>query len=218
MKSTARYMTGFPLGIFSAIIVTASLFMVMPMLTQINLAPPAETKPEAFLIEKWKPSPPPSETRDDQKTQTPLETKIIDKKVRPRREQPKIDIPRGNSLIGINNGIEIDISSTFREIVSIPDQIYNQTEVDQSPRVLRSFPPQYPYLAKRDNIEGWVVLRFVVDTEGMAEKVEVVAADPVGIFEEAALKAVTRYRFKAAIKNGEAVNCIIKQRIRFTLD
>ena len=61
-------------------------------------------------------------------------------------------------------------------------------------------------------------MRFVVDIDGSAKGVEVVAAEPEGFFEAAALKAVERYTFKPAVKNGEAVSCMMTQRIRFDLD
>lgn len=218
MDASIKSGTGFSLGIISAMVVTASLFMTLPMLTQLQPTPSTTAENESILSEKWKPSPVPSETRDDTKRRTPPEATIVQKRDRPQREHPKIDIQRGNVLTGINGGIEIDIPSTSDATAIVPYPTYKPEEVDQPPKALRSFSPQYPYLAKRDNIEGWVMLRFVVDTEGIAGKVEVVAADPAGIFDEAALKAVAQYRFKPAIKNGEVVNCITKQRIRFTLD
>jgi protein TonB len=61
-------------------------------------------------------------------------------------------------------------------------------------------------------------LHFVVDVDGSVEKVEVAEAEPMGIFEEAALEAVERYKFKPAVNNGKAVRCMMTQRIRFDLD
>jgi protein TonB len=98
---------------------------------------------------------------------------------------------------------------------------FNMSEVDQRPRVIRSFPPQYPYLAKRDNITGRIVLKFVVDVDGLAKEPEVVSADPpevMEIFQEAALKAVERYKFKPAVKNGNNVLCIVRLPIVFELE
>lgn len=218
MDASIKRMAGFPSGILSAMIVTLSLFVTLPLLTKFQKPPSTQTNGQSVLIDLQKPSPPPSKERDETRKQILPEKEFTERqKNRPLREQTKFDIPRGNLITGINDGIEIGITSTFHDTVAMSDPAYRPEEVDQSPRSLRQFPPQYPYIAKRDNIEGWVVLRFVVDTEGVPGKVEVLSADPVGIFEEAAMKAVARYRFEPALKNGEAVNCIMKQRIIFTL-
>ena len=95
------------------------------------------------------------------------------------------------------------------------------SEVDQPPRVIQDVSLQYPYLAKLYNINGRVVLNFVVDVDGTARGLEVVSADPpeaLEIFQEAALKAVARYKFKPAVKNGEDVRCIVQLPIVFEMD
>lgn len=218
MNASIKNMTGSPTGILSAMIVTAFLFVTLPLLNQFKPSPSTRTNSEPVFIDKLKPSPPLPAEREETKKQSMLQKKRIENTVKPARVQPKIDIPRGNLLTDISNGIEIVISPTVQDIPPISELTYRPEEVDQTPRLLRSFPPQYPYLARRDNIEGWVVLRFVVDTDGIPEKIEIVEGEPAGIFEEAATEAVARYKFKPAMKNGEGVNCIIKQRISFTLD
>jgi protein TonB len=93
-------------------------------------------------------------------------------------------------------------------------------EVDQPPRLLRPVPPRYPYEARRNGIEGRVVIRFVVNAEGDVLEPEVAEVEPpdiAGVFDEAALQAVARYKFKAAIKDGEPVDCIVKLPIVFEL-
>ena len=98
---------------------------------------------------------------------------------------------------------------------------FNMSEVDQPPRVIQDVSLQYPYLAKLYNINGRVVLNFVVDVDGTARGLEVVSADPpeaLEIFQEAALKAVARYKFKPAVKDGEDVLCTVQLPIVFELD
>jgi protein TonB len=53
--------------------------------------------------------------------------------------------------------------------------------------------------------------------DGIAKEAEVVKADPAGFFEEAALTAIARYKFRPAIKDGEAVDCIVRLPITFDL-
>jgi protein TonB len=218
MELYAKSLTRFPLSVLFAIIATTSMFVTLPLLTRLQNLP--ETRPitEPILINTRRPSPPPAANRDDPKTQTPPEKRLVEREESLQREKPKIDILRGVGIPGADAWINIGKPEFVANKERIPNPTYTPEEVDHAPRVLRSFPPQYPYMAQRDNIEGWVVLRFVVDTEGVAGKVSVVAADPEGLFEEAALKAVARYKFKPALKNGDAVNCIVTQRMQFSLD
>lgn len=94
---------------------------------------------------------------------------------------------------------------------------YNLKEVDQLPRVIRVLLPSYPISAAEDGIEGRIVLRLVVGSDGVAHEAEVVEAEPEGVFEESALAVVVKYKFKPAVKNGENVDCIVKLPIKFTL-
>jgi protein TonB len=57
----------------------------------------------------------------------------------------------------------------------------------------------------------------VVDVDGLAKEAQVVTAQPEGVFEEAAFKAIERYKFKPAVKGGKTVTCIVKLPIAFQL-
>lgn len=121
----------------------------------------------------------------------------------------------GGGTIG---GIEITVVSDFEVSDSLFMSAFTAAEVDQPPRPIRTFPPQYPYIAKRDKIEGRVMLKFVVDTDGLPQETQVEESEPEGVFDEAALKAFSRYRFRPAIKNGKPVLCIARLPISFHLD
>jgi protein TonB len=98
-----------------------------------------------------------------------------------------------------------------------PDATYKPDEVDAKPRLLRRTSPNYPLFAQRNNIKGWVILQFVVNTRGLVDNAQVLEAEPKGVFDKAALETAESYKFKPARKNGETVNCLLKQRIRFEL-
>ena len=76
-----------------------------------------------------------------------------------------------------------------------------------------SSPPQflsgadmvYPPAAKAEGIEGYVVVRYDVTAQGMVVNAKVVEADPEGVFEEAALASIVRWRFRAATLGGRSV-------------
>jgi periplasmic protein TonB len=61
--------------------------------------------------------------------------------------------------------------------------------------------PVYPREAEQQHIQGSVKVRLNVDVEGNVTDVQVLSADPPGVFEEAVLTAVKQYKFK---KDGTA--------------
>ncbi len=63
----------------------------------------------------------------------------------------------------------------------------------------------YPPAAKAEGIEGYVVVRYDVTAQGMVVNAKVVEADPEGVFEEAALASIVRWRFRAATVGGKSV-------------
>ena len=64
--------------------------------------------------------------------------------------------------------------------------------------------PTYPDRASREHFEGMVVLVVVVNKDGRVENIRLLR--PVGMgMEEAAVAAVQMWRFKPAIRDGEAV-------------
>lgn len=79
-------------------------------------------------------------------------------------------------------------------------------------------PPQYPRKALFDRVEGWVVVEFTIGTEGQVKNAKVVDAQPRGMFDQAALDAVKRFRFKPRAIAGTPVEVSgVQNRIRFKL-
>ncbi len=55
--------------------------------------------------------------------------------------------------------------------------------------------PYYPLAALEQGIEGRVLLEFDISRSGHPVRVEAVAAEPEGVFEEAALEMMSRWRY-----------------------
>ncbi len=98
------------------------------------------------------------------------------------------------------------------------NEIFNLKEVDEQPKIVNYYRPVYPFEAKARGIEGRVMLRFVVDKTGNVIDPQVVSAEPKGVFEQAALDSLTRYRLKPAVKDGKSVNTVVKLPISFTMN
>jgi len=88
-------------------------------------------------------------------------------------------------------------------------------EVDKPPVSIRIIEPLYPFAARRKGIQGTVTLRFIVNREGKVVEPSAVEGEPPGVFDVSVLKAILRWRFKPAIKNGKAVDVTISMPVHF---
>lgn len=78
-------------------------------------------------------------------------------------------------------------------------------------------PPQYPPAALSRALEGWVELSFLVTEEGFVRDPVVIDAKPRGTFDDAAMSAALRWRFRPVIKAGVPVAVRAYMQIDFTL-
>lgn len=65
--------------------------------------------------------------------------------------------------------------------------------------------PVYPEHARVRGIEGRVIIEYVIDENGVPTDLQVVDADPPGLFERAALRAVSAWRYQPALRYGKPV-------------
>lgn len=79
-------------------------------------------------------------------------------------------------------------------------------------------PPNYPLDARRKKIEGWVKIEFTVQEDGSVSNAKVKAAEPSGIFEQAAIAAIEQWKFNPATENGKTVRRRVAQTLKFELN
>jgi TonB family protein len=77
--------------------------------------------------------------------------------------------------------------------------------------------PEYPDRALTDRISGSVTVQYTVDKQGRTREVKVVESFPKGVFDDAAISAIQRWRYRPAQYNGQAVEVPVRTRIRFEL-
>ncbi len=77
--------------------------------------------------------------------------------------------------------------------------------------------PRHPSGAVARDKEGWVEVRFGVDEKGKTVDVRVVDSEPAGLFEESALTAIRRWRFRPYRVEGQATPTRSGVRLRFQL-
>ena len=56
--------------------------------------------------------------------------------------------------------------------------------------------PPYPQLARRNWLEGCVLLQYTIREDGLTDDFAILESHPVGVFEEGVIKAVLRWEFE----------------------
>jgi len=77
--------------------------------------------------------------------------------------------------------------------------------------------PAYPELARQRGQEGQLVLLVNVDTRGNPTEVRVEASSEYALLDQAAVKAIQRWKFNPASRNGEAVPGTVRVPVTFRL-
>jgi len=79
-------------------------------------------------------------------------------------------------------------------------------------------PPDYPERQAALGVEGWVKVQFSITAIGTVRDAIVVDGEPKGAFDDAALKAIARWRYNPRVENGVAVERVgLQTVIRFQL-
>ena len=83
-------------------------------------------------------------------------------------------------------------------------------------KVIKSVPPVYPFRAQ-GKTEGWVEVEFTVAESGKVQDIAVRAASVPGTFDEAAVKAVSQWRYQPVLRDAKPVAVRTRIRVRFSL-
>lgn len=79
--------------------------------------------------------------------------------------------------------------------------------------------PIYPSRAQSRGQEGWVLLEFTVTETGAVRDPIVLEAQPPGVFDDAARKAVVKFKYKPRVENGRPISVPkVQHLITFKID
>jgi TonB family protein len=90
------------------------------------------------------------------------------------------------------------------------------SQFDKAPEVIKQVPPSYPEGAKKEGLEGMLLLKVWIDESGKVSNATVQQSD-AKVFESSALAAVKQWTFKPAILNGKPVAVWVSIPFRFKL-
>ena len=77
--------------------------------------------------------------------------------------------------------------------------------------------PAYPRRAKQAGIQGWVTMEVLIRPDGTVSNAKVMESDPPRLFDEAAITAMRRWKFRPKMVDGTPVAQRAKQTIEFSL-
>jgi TonB family protein len=94
--------------------------------------------------------------------------------------------------------------------------VYSMSDLSQGPVLLYKVDPDYSEQAKKSRYEGIVLLRLVIDENGLPRDIRVVQSLGLGL-DEKAMEAVRHWRFQPGIKDGRAVSVDANVEVSFRL-
>ncbi|HRO41524.1 MAG TPA: TonB family protein [Flavipsychrobacter sp.] len=197
------------------------------MIKEVTLAEPPPIDPT-----KPPPPPPPPEPPPPVKPTVKFTPPVIkkDEEVQEQEKPPPIEEMKDKSAgiktqEGDPNGIDpgiVDPGPGTGAVEAPPPQIFTYVEQMPEPSVnvneFLSKNIRYPELAKENNIQGRVTVRFVVDEQGEVSDVNVVKGIGGGCDEEAKRVVMKMPKWKPGKQNGKAVKVYYTLPISFRLE
>lgn len=159
----------------------------------VNLAPPAPPKQDQVQQEA---PPPPAEDKPE---------------VQPDLFQPDLGAGIGDIAIDVN------IGGATRDDAA-REAIFDAIDLDQAPVAMVQVPPEYPFKAREQNVEGYVAVKFLVRPDGSVGNVNILKAQPAGVFDDAVRRALLRWKFQPGRLGNEAVAAWVTTTLRFDLN
>lgn len=158
-----------------------------------------------------------------ERRETPKQ-QAVERKPPPRRRQqaPRPNVDLASTLPGMSFGLpgfdDGDLGDLTGGLLGDDrDLVMSDETVDQAPRPVAQAPIPYPARAKAQGVTGYVMLSVLIGPTGAVEKVRVLESQPAGVFDDAAVAGVQRWRFEPASYRGENVRVWARQRVRFDL-
>lgn len=100
---------------------------------------------------------------------------------------------------------------------SRPAPVHNPAKAVFGVIPLVRVPPHYPSRALKRHIEGWVKIEFTITASGQVANPTVIAAEPSGIFNDEALAAIAKWKFREKRVDGAPVEQRAVQTLQFRL-
>lgn len=136
----------------------------------------------------------------------------------PKEPPPQMDQPQLDSSTPNAEGSGMDFSQDVSADVGLDGGLALESGDGEYLPIVK-VAPVYPRRALSRGIEGYVIVEFTVTKQGSVRDPVVVEANPAGIFEQAAIDAAMKFKYKPRVVNGEPAEVSgIQNRISFEID
>jgi len=133
--------------------------------------------------------------------------------IKPERPELVKERPEMKRIVDIESE---SIESVIGQQDQFPiDRVVSLVPTDNQLVIALGFPPEYPNRAIQRKIEGFVVVGFSVSAAGEVFDAYIQEAEPKGVFEKSALKAISKFKYRARSEGGKPV-ATTGQRYMFT--
>lgn len=224
------------LSILASVFVTLGLFWLMQamvmnnqkgfkktdnlqMVEFVRLKRDEQTKIQERKIKK---QPPPPEKSPPPKIPMQMQHAQVRPLAQPDMNMPNLDIPvqsnrfSGSILTGLTAAKVSPVqASAAATVTTATPSGTGAISTDVIPLV--RIPPRYPGRAAQRRIEGSVTIEFTITKTGTVTDAVVIAAKPSSVFNNAALQAIRKWKFKAKIVEGKAYEQRARQTLQFKL-
>jgi protein TonB len=193
-----------PIAVFAAGLFTSGMFWLLWSL--VNTAFDVSDRAAAQRIEF-------SRMRRDTEVVTKREEKVERERPPPTPEAPRMAF----NASGIDNNVAQ--LSPIVDARGAMSRLSMSAGSDRDVIPLVRINPDYPPRAQTRGIEGYVIVQFTITATGTVKDAIVVEAQPKGMFDDAALKAIARWRYTPKVDAGVAVERVgVRTRLTFQLE
>jgi len=207
------------LGIgLTAVVLNLALFGLMPyLLTRNAAAPSRQQEIHQINVIRLKQADTPVK-RTNEKPPEPPPERQTPKPQAPKPAVAKLSLPFDINprLPGAPDSLTLPVVPAA-QVAGLAD-IFSTGDLDAPLTVLVRIPPVYPMSAKNRGTEGWVKVRFIVHEDGSVGSVSVLESQPKTIFDDAVVRSVSGWKFKAGTIGGAPVKTWAETVVRFKLD
>jgi protein TonB len=201
--------------VLPSLAVTLAVFLVLP-LTQMVSSHLQQTRQFTKVDTTSAPPPPPSS--EPPPPPPPEEEK---------REEPKPNLSDAPQPVNLNFDLDVAVGTggalaslggeAFASMAgSLAAMAFDVADLDNAPVVMASVSPRYPADMAKSKVEGHVVILFLLDETGQVVDPRVEDSSRKE-FEQPAVDAVRKWRFKPGMRDGEPVRTFMRLPIRFQM-
>jgi protein TonB len=206
-KTMPQTLVRITIAIIVAAVVTLSLFFLMQSLIQSGGSALTDA-PKGSVLDFVRVKKEEALQKKDRKPQKPPKPK----EPPPDMAPPQMDAPTPESATaGMNFGADVAADISLEGGLALASGDGEFLPIVRVAAV-------YPRRALQRGIEGYVDVEFTVSKLGTVKDPKVIQATPEGIFDQAALDATLKYKYKPRVVNGEPMEVSgVEVRVKFEL-